>query len=266
MTGRRPSVSSRAPAGRPPAAPASRVDDSPGAGAAGVPPSAPFPVGFYDRDPRRVARELLGAVLECRTPDGLASGRVVETEAYLGPHDPGCHAVAGRTRRTWHLHGPPGVAYVYRIYGMYWCFNAVTLPEGVGSAVLVRAVEPLEGLTLQRARRGHPPRDRDLTSGPSKLCIAFGITGALDGAPLDGTTLDSPSLGGAPSGGASLALRPGPPVADAEVVVTPRIGLTRGADLPLRYVVAPGAAGGAYASRTPAAFFRRPYRSGADDV
>jgi DNA-3-methyladenine glycosylase len=229
----------------PPAAPASRATGSPEAGAAGVPAS--YAAAFYDRDPRLVARELLGAVLECRTPEGTAGGRVVETEAYLGPHDPACHAVAGRTRRTWHLHGPPGVAYVYRIYGMYWCVNAVTLPEGVGSAVLVRALEPLAGIPLQRARRGHPRRDADLASGPGKLCVALGITGALDGTPLDA---------------GPLTLRPGPPVADADVMVTPRIGITRAADWPLRYVV--GAS--PHASRTPRAFFRRPYIPGVDDL
>jgi DNA-3-methyladenine glycosylase len=217
----------------------------------------PFPPAFYDRDPRRVARELLGAVLECRTPAGVASGRVVETEAYLGPHDPACHAVAGRTRRTWHLHGPPGVAYVYRIYGAHWCVNAVTLPEGIGSAVLVRAIVPLGGIDLMRARRASPSAtrersDRDLTNGPGKLCAALGITGALDGLPLDGTA----------SAAGALVLCPDAGYADADVVVTPRIGITRAADWALRYVVR----GEPFASRTPAAFFRRPFAPGADDV
>ena len=253
--------------GRPPrhsglaAAPAPRAPRSAGAGAAAVPTPvalgdrAPFPAAFYDRDPRRVARDLLGAVLECRTAAGVATGRVVETEAYLGPHDPACHAVAGRTRRTWHLHGPPGVAYVYRIYGAHWCFNAVTLPEGVGSAVLVRAVVPVEGLPLMRARRAGPhgaPSDRDLTNGPGKLCAALGVTGALDGVALDGTAGD----------GGAVLLRPDADYADADVVVTPRIGITRAADWPLRYVVR----GEPNVSRTPAAFARRPYAPGADDV
>ena len=224
-----------------------------GEGSAGsftVPTSGSLlPPEFYDRDPRLVARELLGAVLECRTPEGLASGRIVETEAYLGPHDPACHAVAGRTTRTWHLHGPPGVAYVYRIYGMHWCFNAVTLPEGVGSAVLVRAVEPLDGLPLMRERRAlrsdTPRAERELTNGPGKLCAALGIDGRLDGLWLDAVGNEA----------GALALRAGAPVQDDAVVVTPRIGITRAADWPLRYLIAESP----FVSRTPAAFPRTHY-------
>jgi DNA-3-methyladenine glycosylase len=200
----------------------------------------PIPAAFYDRDPRVVARDLLGAVLECRTSEGLTSGRVVETEAYLGPHDPACHAVAGRTARTWHLHGPPGVAYVYFIYGVHWCFNAVTLGEGVGSAVLVRAVAPAEGLALMRARRPRARRDRDLTNGPGKLCAALGIDRRFDGAPLQA---------------GPLVLRAGPPVHDHDVVVTPRIGITRAADWPLRYLVR----GDPFVSRAPASHASRSY-------
>lgn len=244
-------------ADRPGTAPASRTMRSAEAGAVPVSTSGgagePYPPAFYDRDPRLVARELLGAVLECRTPEGLASGRVVETEAYLGPDDPACHAVVGRTRRTWHLHGAPGIAYVYRIYGMHWCFNAVTLPEGVGSAVLVRALAPVDGVPLMRARRGRPPddshprRDRDLANGPGKLCAALGITGALDGAPLDGIP---------------LRLCAGARHPDADVVVTPRIGITRAADWPLRYLVR----GSGYVSRTPQSFPHRPYAPNVDDI
>jgi DNA-3-methyladenine glycosylase len=212
---------------------------------------AAFPPAFYDRDPRVVARELLGAVLACRTPDGVASGRVVETEAYLGPHDPACHAVAGRTARTWHLHGPPGVAYVYRIYGLHWCVNAVTLPEGVGSAVLVRALEPLDGVALMRARRPGVRRDQDLTNGPGKLCVALGIDARFDGRPLDGRA----PRGGAENDAGALTLRAGAPVSDDAVVVTPRIGITRAADWPLRYFVADSA----FVSRTPPAFPRARY-------
>ena len=211
--------------------------------AGSAPTVGALPASFYDRDPALVARELLGAVLTCETPDGRTSGRIVETEAYLGPHDEACHAVAGRTRRTWHLHGPPGVAYVYRIYGMYWCFNAVTLPEGVGSAVLVRAVEPLDGAALMRRRRPNARRDVDLTNGPGKLCLALGIDGGHDGMSLQR---------------APLTLATGTPVPDERVVVTPRIGITRAADWPLRFLDRDSA----YVSRTPPHFFRRPWRPG----
>ena len=181
-----------------------------------------FPSSFYDRPTELVARELLGAVLECTTVDGTASGRIVETEAYLGPDDPACHAVAGRTERTWHLHGPPGIAYIYFIYGAHWCFNAVTREEGHGSAVLVRAVEPVRGVELMRRRRGMVRRDIDLTNGPGKLCQALGITGALDGARLDR---------------GALRILVGEPLPDADVDVTARVGITKAADWPLRWVV-----------------------------
>jgi len=181
-----------------------------------------FSTAFYDRPTELVARELLGAVLECTTPDGVASGRIVETEAYLGPDDPACHAVAGRTERTWHLHGPPGIAYVYFIYGAHWCFNAVTREEGHGSAVLVRALEPLQGLELMRERRAGVRRDTDLTNGPGKLCRALGIDAAVNGVPLNRPP---------------LRILAGDPISDEEVEVTARIGVTKAADWPLRWMV-----------------------------
>ena len=183
---------------------------------------ATLPASFYDRPTEHVARDLLGAVLRCVTDDGTTSARVVETEAYTGPDDPACHAAAGLTRRTEHLFGAPGIAYVYFIYGMYWCVNAVTRERGHGSAVLIRAVEPIENIELMRARRPRARRDFDLTNGPGKLCLAMGITGALNGT----------SLRRGP-----LTLHAGSAVPDADVVVTPRIGITRAADWPLRYLV-----------------------------
>jgi DNA-3-methyladenine glycosylase len=199
---------------------------------------------FFDRDTELVARELLGAVLECETADGLASGRIVETEAYLGEHDAACHAVVGETARTRALYGPPGTAYVYFIYGMYWCFNAVTRAAGLPSAVLVRALEPLDGVDLMRRRRRRPRHERDLANGPGKLCQALGIDGRLNGVSLDAAS--------------PLRIRRGEPVADARVVVTPRIGITRAADWPLRWLVRDSA----YVSKTPPRFASRPLVAG----
>lgn len=183
---------------------------------------APLPSSFYARDTEIVARELLGAVLECTTDAGRAAGRIVETEAYLGEHDLACHAVAGRTARTEPLYGRPGTSYVYFIYGMHWCFNAVTREIGLPSAVLVRAVEPIEGEALMRARRPAARRRVDLTNGPGKLCQALAIDG----------TLNRLSLQRPP-----LVIRAGIDVPDSAVAVTPRIGITKSADWPLRWVV-----------------------------
>jgi DNA-3-methyladenine glycosylase len=177
--------------------------------------------GFYDRATELVARELLGSVLEHRTSEGTVRGRIVETEAYLGPHDPACHAAAGLTARTRTLHGPPGHAYVYFIYGMHWCFNAVTREAGHGSAVLIRALEPVSGLALMRRRRD-VGRDEDLTSGPARLCEALGIDKKQDGARLDR---------------GKLRILLGDPVPDEGVLVTPRIGIRKAADWPLRFLV-----------------------------
>ena len=201
---------------------------------------APLPLAFYDRPTELVSRELLGAVLECTTADGVTRGVIVETEAYLGPHDPACHAVAGLTARTEHLFGPPGRSYVYLIYGMDWCFNAVTRERGHGSAVLVRAVSPTDGIELMRRRRPKVKRDRDLTNGPGKLCLAMGIVGAMTGS----------SLRTGP-----IVIRHGAPVPDADVVVTPRIGITQAAAWPLRYFVRDDP----YVSPTPASFLRTAY-------
>lgn len=181
-----------------------------------------LPASFYERDTEIVSRELLGAVLECKTPDGIASGIIVETEAYLGEHDLACHAAAGRTRRTEHLYGPAGISYVYFIYGMYWCFNTVTRAEGSPSAVLVRALEPLDGISLMHQRRPRVRKDSDLTNGPGKLCTALGITGALTGRSLQRYP---------------LVIRAGEAVSDEQVEVTARIGITKSADWPLRWIV-----------------------------
>ena len=183
---------------------------------------------------------MLGAILECRTREGVASGRIVETEAYLGEHDLACHAAAGRTGRTDPLYGPPGIAYVYFIYGMYWCFNAVTRAAGEPSAVLVRALEPLTGIELMRERRGtRSRRDVDLTNGPGKLCKALGIEGHHNRSPLQQPP---------------LVVRRGMDLPREAVTVTPRVGISRSAEWLLRWFVSDSP----YVSKTPPSFPRLP--------
>ena len=198
---------------------------------------APLPRRFYERDTEIVARELLGAVIECHTDEGVAAGRIVETEAYIGEHDLACHAAAGRTRRTAPLYGPPGTSYVYFIYGVHWCFNAVTRDEGMPSAVLIRALEPLLGIEIARTRRPAAKRDVDLMNGPGKLCEALGID-----ARHNATRLDRPPV----------RILSGAPVAAAAVTVTPRIGISESKDWPLRFLVTDSP----FVSRTPKSFPR----------
>jgi DNA-3-methyladenine glycosylase len=185
-----------------------------------------LPATFYARETEIVARELLGCVLECRSRDGIASGRIVETEAYLGEHDPACHAAVGRTRRTETLYGPPGTFYVYFVYGTHWCCNAVTRPTGLPSAVLIRALEPLRGTDMMWTRRDRARRATDLTSGPGKLCAALAVDGRHNGLSLQR---------------GPVIIRAGVPVDGASVAVTPRIGINpanEALDWPLRWCVA----------------------------
>ena len=137
---------------------------------------APLARSFYDRDTRTVARELLGCLLVHRRGEDLRIGRIVETEAYLGPHDLASHSARGLTPRNRAMFGPPGHAYVYLIYGMHHCMNVVTEAEGVGAAVLLRAVEPCAGL-------------KGRTAGPGLLSRAFSIDRSHDGLDLLGETL-----------------------------------------------------------------------------
>ncbi|MBZ5706484.1 MAG: DNA-3-methyladenine glycosylase [Acidobacteriia bacterium] len=189
----------------------------------------PLPPAFFNRDPRRVARDLLGKVLVRRQGRKLLAARIVEVEAYLGEGDPAAHAAAGRTPRNAVLFGPPGRAYVYFIYGNHYCLNVSTLPDGVAGGVLFRALEPLAGIQEMARRRGvsiNRPRDlRLLTSGPGRLAAAFAITRQRDNG-KDLTTTRS-GLWIADDG-----FRP------PRVLRTRRIGITKAAVLPLRYILA----------------------------
>jgi DNA-3-methyladenine glycosylase len=178
----------------------------------------PLPRTFYARDTLQVTRELLGALLVHDSPAGRVAGRIVEVEAYVGEDDAACHAAAGLTARTGPLYGPPGHAYVYFVYGMHHCFNAVTRAAGLPSAVLVRALEPVAGIELMRAQRPGRP-DRELTNGPAKLARALGI----------GPEHNRADLTRGP-----LTIRAGGAVADSEVAWRPRVGVSAAADLPYR--------------------------------
>jgi DNA-3-methyladenine glycosylase len=188
----------------------------------------PLPPDFYNRDPVTVARELLGKVLVRRTPQGLCAGGIVETEAYLGKNDAASHAYRGRTNRNEAMFGPPGRAYVYRIHQVF-CVNVVTEPEG--TAVLIRAVEPLSGIELMAKRRGHVP-GYDLTRGPGKLCQALAIDLQLYGWNL--------------TRGSRLWIADHPEARRVTIGISPRIGLGKAKDLLLRFFIT----GNQYASKS----------------
>ncbi|HUP04933.1 MAG TPA: DNA-3-methyladenine glycosylase [Bryobacteraceae bacterium] len=172
---------------------------------------------FYARPTVEVARELLGKVLV----HGPASGIIVETEAYLGGEDLASHSARGLTERTRVIFGPPGHAYVYFIYGMYECLNLVAEPDGRPGCVLIRALEPVAGIEIMRERRG-ARKDEELASGPGKLTLAMAITRAQNGADVTR---------------GSLVVREPAERRRVEIAVTPRIGITRCADLLLRFVI-----------------------------
>ena len=148
-----------------------------------------LPASFYARSAVEVAVDLLGKVLVRKVGKAVCSGKIVETEAYAGPHDLACHASKGRTPRTSVMFGRPGFAYVYMIYGVYYCLNAVTEPKGFPAAVLIRAIEPLDGVDRMRRNRSRARRDIDIASGPGKLCQAMSVDLALNAASLGGRSL-----------------------------------------------------------------------------
>jgi DNA-3-methyladenine glycosylase len=190
------------------------------------------PQDFYNRDPRRVARALLGKLLIRKNPTGILAGRIVETEAYLGKGDLASHSARGRTERNAVMFGPPGYAYVYFIYGNHFCLNVSCLPEGIAGGVLFRALEPVSGMKEMADARGIELSDnadistlKKISSGPGRLSEAFDITRIRD----NGKAFFDPK--------SDLQI-----VDDGyrvkKVLITKRIGIVKSADRPFRFVIA----------------------------
>jgi len=180
-----------------------------------------LPREFFSRDPVSLARDLLGRILFSRTAEGLLAGRIVETEAYTGGTDPASHAYRGPTARNAVMFGPAGHAYVYFSYGMHYCLNVTAERRGQPGAVLLRALEPLAGIELMRARGDRGPEAR-LLGGPGKIGRAFGLTLQDNG--RDFTR-------------GPLGISAGLPVPDRQVAASPRIGISRAVELPYRFAV-----------------------------
>jgi len=178
-----------------------------------------FARSFFNQDTVRIAKQLLGAYLIHESPAGRTVGRIVETEAYLCT-DPGSHSFRGMSKRNAAMFGDAGTAYVYLIYGMYHCFNVVTREKGIGEAVLIRALEPVEGVELMKKRRKVLDAEQ-LCNGPGKLVIAMGIDGKHNTVSL---------LKG------KLRIEGGDGKKHS-IVKTTRIGITKGSDLPLRFYI-----------------------------
>lgn len=184
---------------------------------------SPLPRTFFDREPVTVAKELLGKVLVHESIEGRAAGWIVETEAYLHKVDPASHSYRRRTPRVEAMFGPPGHAYVYAIHSR-WCFNIVTQPPDVASAVLIRALEPMEGLELMKKRRRKDSM-LEFCRGPAKLCEALGIDRTFNGHDLVRSSI------------LYVTNERSNPIPRLQIVCTPRIGVTSAHDLELRYFV-----------------------------
>ncbi len=180
-----------------------------------------LPRQFYLQPTLEVAKQLLGKVLVHETSEGVTSGKIVETEAYLGENDPASHAYRGETARTRAMFGEPGHAYIYFTYGMHYCFNVVTAPKGAAEAVLIRALEPILGLELMQMRR-HSPTSKNLTNGPARLVEAMGITKELYG-----HDLTQPPL----------TIRTSKLVELVDVVTSSRIGIRHAQDKSFRFSI-----------------------------
>lgn len=179
-----------------------------------------LPRSFYARPAAEVAPDLLGKILARNLNGTVLRGRVVEAEAYLGESDPGSHAFRGPTPRTQVMFGPPGYVYVYFTYGAHYCMNVVTNTDGTAGAVLLRALEPLEGIDVMEQNRGGRPYV-DLCNGPGKLCQALGITREENGADLEGNAIWMEDDGVEPE----------------EIATSTRVGLSAGKSMPLRFYI-----------------------------
>ncbi len=181
-----------------------------------------LPRSFYSQNTLTVARQLLGKIFVRRSGKELLTGMIVETEAYLFD-DPASHSFRGITERTKVMFGPPGHLYVYFTYGMHYCANVVTNKEGIGEAVLIRAVEPAKGLetmTARRTKKNAGLRQKDLTNGPAKFAQAFGLTTEHSGVDLTGDTIYITESG---------------PVRPSRIITATRIGITRAKEKPFRF-------------------------------
>jgi len=181
-----------------------------------------LPREFFFKDTMTVAKELLGKYLIKKEKNYYISGRIVETEAYLGDNDPACHAYRSITPRNSVMFEDGGKIYVYFIYGNYYCFNIVTERKGSGSAVLIRAVEPYSGLNYMKKRRPEVRSVYDLTNGPAKFCLAFGIDRRYNGMKLNN---------------GNFFIVKNPSAERINIVITRRIGLKEGADYPYRFFI-----------------------------
>ncbi len=176
---------------------------------------------FFDHSTVQVAQNLLGTFLIHDSPQGKTMGRIVETEAYLSD-DAACHASRGETKRNKVMFGPSGHAYIYFIYGMYYCLNVVTASKGVGEAVLIRALEPVEGIELMKKRRPKVSSLHQLCNGPAKLVLAMGIPSVLNGISFSKGPLN---------------ILPGEKLLKNQIITTTRIGISQAAHLPLRFYI-----------------------------
>lgn len=199
-------------------------------------PTAPFPASRLGADAEAVAPTLLGRRLRCTRPDGSVTLRITEVEAYHGELDPASHAFRGRTPRNAVMFGPPGFVYVYFTYGMHYCMNVVTGPEGEASAVLLRAGEVVDGLDAARSRRRTARRDRELAQGPARLAQALGVDRALNGASLHGEVFE---------------LQQGTPPAPELIRSGPRTGIAQAAEIPWRFWIDADPTVSPYRAHTP---------------